>query len=242
MKVALYARVSTDKQTTDNQMIRLREWADKMGWDVFKEYIDVRSGKDTRRPSLQEMLNDAKHKEFDLVVAVKLDRIARSVIDLKKVMEDLQSWNVGVKMLDQDIDTTTASGRFMITIIGAVAEFEREMIVERTKDGLNRARKQGKVLGRKARELSPYQIEKAKSILAENPNISQRQLAEQFEGIDRRQLISQLKALGILQDGAKRVSTPLYILNQKKGIGAESDVSVPSESNDLQEGVCENEQ
>lgn len=236
MKVALYARVSTDKQTTDNQMIRLREWADRMEWEVYKEYIDIRSGKDTRRPALQEMLNDAKHKEFDCVVAVKLDRIARSVIDLKKVMEDLQSWSIGVKMLDQDIDTTTASGRFMITIIGAVAEFEREMIVERTNDGLNRARKQGKKLGRKTRELSPYQIEKAKAIIAENPNISQRQLAEQFEGIARPQLIKQLKALGILQSGTERGSTPLYILNPKNENGTETSDCEPLGTNDLDNG------
>lgn len=195
--VAIYARVSTDRQTTDNQTIRLRDWAARNDWDIFKEYVDVASGKNTKRPALNEMLIDAKAKRFDMIIAVRLDRIGRSVIDLTNIVEKLNDWKVSIKMMDQDIETTTASGRFLVTLLSAVAEFERELIIERVNDGLDRARREGKTLGRPKNALSKYQIDKAKAIIAENPNITQRKFAEQFDGIGRRQLIAQLTELGI---------------------------------------------
>lgn len=223
MIVAIYARVSTKKQTTDNQTLRLREWADRNGWTVFNEYVDVASGKNTRRPQLNRMLEDAKAHLFDVIIAVKLDRIGRSVIDVKKIMEKLESWNVKIKMLDQDIDTTTASGRFMITMLGAVAEFEREIIVERVEDGLERARAEGKTLGRPQVTLSDYQIAKAKRILEENPKISQRQLADQFEGISRPTLIEGLRQAGLLpESGKKTLSVGVYKETTKKSDGKQS--------------------
>lgn len=218
--VAMYARVSTDRQDTDNQMIRLREWATNNGWTVYNEYVDVASGKNTRRPSLTKMLEDAKMHRFDTIIAVKIDRIGRSVLDFKNIMEKLEAWDVKIKMLDQDIDTSTASGRFMITMLSAVAEFEREVIVERVNDGLRRAEKEGKVFGRPKKTLSDYQIEKAKRILAENPNISNRQLAEQFEGISRTALIKGLRDLGILgESGQKTLSDGVYKETPKKSDG-----------------------
>ena len=229
MTVGIYARLSTKLQTTDNQLIRLNEWADRKGWENVDRYVDVASGRNTHRPELNRMMDDAKHHRFDTIIAVKLDRIGRSVIDLKGIMEKLQSWDVGIKMMDQDIDTATASGRFMITMLSAVAEFEREIIVERIDDGLNRARKEGKTLGRPRNTLSKYQIEKAKQILAENPSISQRKLAEQFDGIGRKQLISQLKDLGILEDGSKSLSEGVYKGGSEKGDGADLPDSAPSE-------------
>lgn len=197
MKVGLYARVSTDTQTTDNQIIRLEEWSERCQWTVVDRYVDVASGKLARRPELDRMMADAKKHRFDLVVAVKLDRLGRSVINLRNVVEDLNTWNVGLKMLDQEIDTTTSSGRFMLTILSAVAELEREMISERTKDGQNRAIKQGKAIGRKKVTLSDYQIDKARKIIEDNPNITGNELARQFEGISRNTLINGLKDLGI---------------------------------------------
>lgn len=207
MKVALYARVSTDKQTTDNQIIRLREWADRKQWEVYAEYIDVRSGKDANRPQLKEMLSCARKGYFDCILAVRLDRIGRSVMQLSEIVENLDRWQVGLKLLDQDIDTTTVMGKFMFTILSAAAEFERNLIVDRVNDGLDRARKEGKTLGRPTRKLSKYQIEKAKSILAENPNISNRKLAEKFDGISMNTLIKELRALGILEKGVQKTGS-----------------------------------
>lgn len=198
MKVGLYARVSTDKQDTDNQMIRLREVAQNRGYEVFDEYVDIASGRNANRPNLDRMMKDAKQHRFDKIIAVKLDRIARSVTNLNNLMNDLYAWNVGIEFIDQPIDTTTPAGKMILTILGAMAEFERELIVERTNDGLKRARKEGKTLGRKTVTLSEYQLEKARTILKDNPNISMNALSKQFTGISRNTLIKCLKEEGII--------------------------------------------
>lgn len=199
MKVGLYARVSTDKQDTDNQMIRLREIAQNRGYEVFDEYVDIASGRNANRPNLDRMMKDAKQHRFDKIIAVKLDRIARSVTNLNNLMNDLYAWNVGIEFIDQPIDTTTPAGKMILTILGAMAEFERELIVERTNDGLKRARKEGKTLGRKTVTLSDYQLEKARSILKDNPNISMNALSKQFTGISRNTLIKCLKEEGLIK-------------------------------------------
>lgn len=199
MKVGLYARVSTDKQDTDNQMIRLREVAQNRGYEVFDEYVDIASGRNANRPNLDRMMKDAKQHRFDKIIAVKLDRIARSVTNLNNLMNDLYAWNVGIEFIDQPIDTTTPAGKMILTILGAMAEFERELIVERTNDGLKRARKEGKTLGRKTVTLSEYQLDKARSILKDNPNISMNALSKQFTGISRNTLIKCLKEEGLIE-------------------------------------------
>lgn len=198
MRAAIYSRVSTSDQDNDNQLIRLRAWAEASGWEVYGEYVDVASGADQHRPALDRMLADAKARRVDVVLAVKIDRLARSVVNLQKVMERLDSYGVAVRMLDQDIDTSSAQGRLMFTLLGAFAEFERELIRERTRDGLARARAQGRTLGRPRRELSPYQINKAREIIAENPDISPTALAEQFAGISPKTLIRLLREAGII--------------------------------------------
>lgn len=198
MKVGLYARVSTDKQDTDNQMIRLREIAQNRGYEVYDEYVDIASGRNANRPNLDRMMKDAKQHRFDKIIAVKLDRIARSVTNLNNLMNDLYVWKVGIEFVDQPIDTSTPAGKMILTILGAMAEFERELIVERTTDGLERARKEGKTLGRKTVTLSDYQLEKARSILKDNPNISMNALSKQFTGISRNTLIKCLKEEGII--------------------------------------------
>lgn len=199
MKVGLYARVSTDKQDTDNQMIRLREIAQNRGYEVFDEYIDIASGRNAHRPDLDRMMKDAKHHRFNKIIAVKLDRIARSVTNLNNLMNDLYSWNIGIEFIDQPIDTSTPAGKMILTILGAMAEFERELIVERTNDGLKRAKKEGKTLGRKSVTLSEYQLDKARSILSENPNISMNALSKQFTGISRNTLLKCLKEEGLIE-------------------------------------------
>lgn len=185
MKIAIYARVSTKLQTEDNQLIRLRAIAQARGYDVVAEYHDKASGADANRPALDKMLRDAKSGKFERILATKLDRLARSVINLTELVGNLEKWGVGLELLDQPIDTTTPSGRLTYTILSAVAEFERELIVDRTNDGLERARRQGKTLGRPKTQFSPYQVEKLERILAEDPTISIRALHAHFEGIGR---------------------------------------------------------
>ena len=185
VKVALYARVSTKDQDTENQLIRLRAVATLRGYDVVAEFEDEASGANPNRPALDAMLLIAKKRQIDKIVAVKLDRLARSVINLAQLVGDLERWGVDLELLDQQIDTATASGRFMFTILSAVAEYERELIGDRTRDGLAKAVKSGKKLGRPKTQFSAYQKQKLERLLAEDPSISIRALHAHFEGIGR---------------------------------------------------------
>lgn len=192
-KVALYARVSTREQTNDNQLSRLHQIATVRDYDVIGEFVDCASGADQSRPQLNAMLKSAKNGDITKILAVRLDRLARSVVNLSELVGNLDSWGVGLEIIDQPIDTSTASGRLTYVILSAVAEFERELIRDRTRDGLARARAEGKVIGRPQKQLSEYQHEKLRAILADNPNISMRALAEHFNGISRTRLTEIVK-------------------------------------------------
>lgn len=198
MIVALYARVSTDGQDTDNQVSRLKEVAHLRGYIVHTIYVDHASGADPKRPELDKMMKSARYHEIDKILCTKLDRLARSTINLLGLMQELDSYKVSVEFLDQPIDTGTAAGRMMITVLGAMAEFERELIRDRTNDGLRRAAAAGKTGGRPKRQLSAYQIQKAQAILAEHPDISMLELSKSFNGISRPTLVKCLREEGIL--------------------------------------------
>ena len=196
MIVALYARVSTAGQDPDNQVVRLRAAAEARGYGIQGVYIDVASGADARRPELDRMLASAKLGEVRRVMATKIDRLARSVVNLSATMELLDSWGVTIEFLDQPIDTSTPSGKMTFTVLAAVAEFERELISDRTKDGLARAKAQGRIGGRPARELTAYQRQKIETILAENPGIRPYSVAKMFDGIDSKVLVRLMREAG----------------------------------------------
>ena len=154
-KAALYARLSkTDEGEMDNQLLRLREWAENLGYDEVETYHDRASGATLDRPDLDRLLADVRTGTFDAVLVVRIDRLMRSVINLLSVLEHCSTYNTSLKVLDQPIDTSTAMGRLVLTILAAIAEFERELIRDRTMDGLERARKEGTQLGRKAKKFS----------------------------------------------------------------------------------------
>jgi DNA invertase Pin-like site-specific DNA recombinase len=150
-RAAIYVRVSTDKQTVENQLRELRQIADRRGWQVVEEYHDAgvsgAKGRDLR-PGLDKMLKDASKGRFDVVMAWAIDRVGRSLIDLLGTIEHLMACNVDLYLDQQSIDTTTPAGRLMFQITGAFAEFERSMIRQRVRAGLKRAVEQGKQLGR----------------------------------------------------------------------------------------------
>ena len=148
MKIALYMRVSTDDQTNANQEIRLQELAAFRQYEIVQIYQDQESGAKRSRPALEEMLSDAQKGKFQAVLTVKVDRIARSLRDLLEIAGTLGQYNVDLLFADQNIDIKSAEGKLMYLILGAFAEFEREIIVERTKAGLRRARKAGRTMGR----------------------------------------------------------------------------------------------
>jgi DNA invertase Pin-like site-specific DNA recombinase len=150
-RAAIYVRVSTDRQTVENQLRELRQIAERRGWEVVKEYGDSGiSGSRGRndRPGLDEMLKDAQRRRFDVVMAWAIDRLGRSLIDLLGTIQQLESCGVDLYLDQQAIDTTTPTGRLMFQITGAFAEFERSMIRQRIRAGLNRAVEAGKQLGR----------------------------------------------------------------------------------------------
>ena len=148
-KVAIYARVSTDRQTTDSQLHELREFVRRAKWNVYRDYIDNGySGKNTQRPAYTEMLCDARRRQFDLLLVWKLDRLSRSLRDLITTLDELGHLGIDFISYDNQLDTSSPSGKLVFNIIGAVAEFERDIIRERVRAGLANARRKGKTLGR----------------------------------------------------------------------------------------------
>jgi putative DNA-invertase from lambdoid prophage Rac len=146
MRVALYCRVSTDKQTTENQKLRLVEYAEQNGYE-YEVFDEVESTRKTR-PVKQALLSKLRAKEFDAVVVYKLDRWARSSTELILDTKELIDKSIGFVSISDNLDFSTASGKLHFQILCAFAEFERSLISERTREGLNRAKQQGKKLGR----------------------------------------------------------------------------------------------
>jgi len=144
MKVAIYVRVSTSEQNPEKQKDELLEFCKNKKYDVFKIYSDIISGSKSSRPSLNEMMQDAYNKKFDAVLIWKLDRLGRSLQHLVDIVNKFKLWDVGLICKTQDIDTTTPNGKLIFHIFAAVAEFERELISERTKLGLKKAKNVGK--------------------------------------------------------------------------------------------------
>jgi DNA invertase Pin-like site-specific DNA recombinase len=150
-QVALYTRVSTDHQTTENQERKLRAIARKAGWNVVKVYRDEgisgAKGRD-QRPAFDDLCKDAARRQFDMVMAWSVDRLGRSLQDLIGFLSELHALGIDLMLHQQGLDTTTPAGKAMFQMMGVFAEFERAMIRERVKAGLERARAQGKRLGR----------------------------------------------------------------------------------------------
>ena len=150
MRVAIYARVSTTNgQNPEMQLLDLREYASRRGWEVFAEYVDNGvSGAKESRPELNRLMADAHRRHFDLVLCWKIDRFGRSLKHLVNALADLDSYGIAFVSLRDNLDLSTPSGRLMFQIIGAMAEFERALIRERVRAGLAHARSKGKRLGR----------------------------------------------------------------------------------------------
>ncbi len=150
-KVAIYARVSTDKQTCENQLIELRAVAERCGYNIVQEFVDSGiSGAKGRadRPALDAMMKASNQRKFDMILVWSIDRLGRSLQNLVELLNDLQSMKVDLMFLQQGMDTSTSSGRMMFSIFGALAEFERNLIRERVVAGQNRAKARGVKMGR----------------------------------------------------------------------------------------------
>lgn len=150
-----YARVSTEEQKLEGQLDALKAAG------AERIFTDKVSGKTRQRPELEKMLDQLR--DDDVVVVAKYDRLARTLRDLMEIVEAIREKGAGFRSLGEEIDTTTPAGRLIFHVFGSIAEFERERIVERTKEGLAAARKRGRVGGRPA-ALSPEAREQVRKL------------------------------------------------------------------------------
>ena len=179
-KAAMYVRVSTDEQETDMQEVEIREYCEKRGWSCVLYRDKAQSGAKNDRPALNTMLSDMRRRRFDVVVVWKLDRLARSLRQLLTIGEECRSLGVDLVSLRQNIDTTLPAGRLTFQILGAVAEFERELLRERVKAGMAQAKRTGKHVGRPAlRTFQPLDIERMRELRSNGTSV--RKLAKDFE-------------------------------------------------------------
>lgn len=150
MRCGVYGRVSTSKQEADNQLVQLREFASRMGWTITAEYVDEVTGKHSDRAAFQQMFSDAGQRRFDVLLFWSLDRLSREgPYETLQHLNRLTGYGIGWRSLsEQYLDSTGVFRDAVISILAAVAKQERIRLSERTRAGLDRARRQGKTLGR----------------------------------------------------------------------------------------------
>jgi DNA invertase Pin-like site-specific DNA recombinase len=154
VRVALYARVSTADKGQDPcvQTLELQEYCQRRGWSVAGEYVDLGfSGAKENRPELDRLMADAHRRRFDAVLCWKFDRFARSVSHLLRALETFRSLGIDFISFSEQLDTSTPTGKMVFTVLGAVAELERSLIIERVRAGMRNARAKGKRIGRPPR-------------------------------------------------------------------------------------------
>jgi len=159
MKIALYARVSTDGQDPEVQLAALRAHATQRGWEIVEEFVDHGfSGAKERRPALDRLMNAIWTGRFQAVLVWRFDRFARSVSHLLRALENFRALGIEFVSLSEQIDTSTPTGKMIFTVLGAVAELERSLIAERVRAGLRNARAKGKRLGRPSKQVNAGQV------------------------------------------------------------------------------------
>lgn len=179
-RAAVYSRVSTQEQSTVAQENELKEFAKNRGWDVTRVYGDTISGTKDSRPGLNQLMADCHSRKIDVVVVWKFERFARSVSHLLRALETFEELGVEFVSISEQVDTSTAAGKMIFTVLGAVAALERSLIAERTKLGILNARKQGKRIGRPPiRKLTPAEAMTVRADRASG-KFSLRQLATKY--------------------------------------------------------------
>ncbi|MFH1311496.1 MAG: recombinase family protein [Nanoarchaeota archaeon] len=172
MKAGIYARVSTKEQDIDKQVQELIDYCKRHSYD-YKLYVDKGiSGVKESRPEFNRLMEDVRLRKIDLVVCYKIDRLSRSMQHFLQIFTELQNKGIGLVAISQPIDTTSASGRLLMQIISAFAEFEREMIIERVTLGKKRSKKKQ---GRKAKSIDEKEV-----IELHNKGLSYSQIAKEY--------------------------------------------------------------
>jgi DNA invertase Pin-like site-specific DNA recombinase len=172
----LYARVSTFDQNPETQLLDLRRLAEQRGFEMAGEYVDKISGAKAKRPALDQMLAAAHRRECDVVLVWAADRLARSVRHFLEVLDTLNHLGIEFVSFRENLDTGGPLGRAVVVIVSAVAELERNLIIERVRAGLRRAKLEGRQLGRK-----PIEIDRASLLRDRSRGLSLSQLAKAYK-------------------------------------------------------------
>jgi DNA invertase Pin-like site-specific DNA recombinase len=198
-RAALYARVSTVDQHLETQLLDLRGIAKHRSYEIIREYTDTISGSKAKRPGLDELLADARRHRFDVVFVAAFDRVARNVRHFLEVLDELNHLNVEFVSLRENIDTGGPLGRAMVVIVGAIAQVERQAIIERVRAGMRRARLEGRQIGR-----APLQVDRISLLRDRQRGLSLNQLAKAYR-------ISKASVCRILKEGKAPVSRGLVL-------------------------------
>jgi DNA invertase Pin-like site-specific DNA recombinase len=193
MKTVIYCRVSTDQQTTDPQELELRKYAEEKKWEVVEVITDVISGAKSSRVGLDRLMLKVRGERIDAVMVVKIDRLARSLSHFAQIIDELRKHRVALIVPGQGIDTSNSNpaGRMMMNMLGVIADFERELIAERTKAGMAVAKARGKMIGRN----SPTLVENWREII----------VAWRLEPYHMRSYAQLAKLLNVAQSSAWRL-------------------------------------
>lgn len=192
-RVAIYARVSTADQTTENQLLDLKAYTLNRGWQLYQEYSDNGiSGTKDKRPALNQLMDDARKRKFDVVLVWRFDRFSRSTKHLILALEEFRNLGIDFVSYQENIDTSSPLGGAIFTIISAVAQLERDIIAERVKAGLRKAPSKGKRLGRPRVPVNVEQIHRLRS-----QGLSLREIGKQT-GVSRTMVMDVLKEASTL--------------------------------------------
>jgi DNA invertase Pin-like site-specific DNA recombinase len=189
-KCAIYTRVSTADQHPETQLYDLREMAKERGYDIVHEYSDTISGAKSKRPGLDQLMAAARRRRFDVVLVAAFDRVARSVRHFLEVLDELNHLGIEFVSFRENIDTGGPLGRAVVVIVGAIAELERNLIIERVKAGMRRAKLEGRQIGR-----APLKIDRQQVIHDRRSGMSLRQVAEKHH-ISRASVCRLMKEAG----------------------------------------------
>jgi DNA invertase Pin-like site-specific DNA recombinase len=170
-KIAIYLRVSRADQNIENQRDTLINYSIKSDYELFKIYEDTGTGSNEKRDSLNELLKEARKRKFDTVLVWKFDRFARSTSFLIRTLDEFHNLGIDFISYDENLDTSTPMGKAMFTVISAFAEFEKSILVSRTKLGLERAKAEGKILGRP--KIDEMKVAKIKKLRKQGLSISE---------------------------------------------------------------------
>ena len=179
MKIAIYTRVSTQDQSVDMQTQELKRYCGQRGFGIYKQYSDSGiSGTKDRRPGLDELMADARKRMFDVVLVWRFDRFARSTKHLVTALEEFRHLGIDFISYQENIDTSSPLGKAMFTIVSAIAELERNILLERVRAGLRRAKENGRILGRPKRlDLDIRELQK----MRDKEKLSFRQIAKRVK-------------------------------------------------------------